>query len=458
MMQCFVKKSKNAIALHLADENLFTNNLKDKPGSLKKWLARNNFKGKANTFCMVPESLTENDQPLVYYGIKDVVNIWSLGAAAEKLPPGDYQLVDDSLNAEEMRDAISGWALGCYQFDRYQKSKPRARLVVPALDKELSSLIESITLIRDLINTPAADMMPKNLAGAMKIMAKAHGALFTQIRKKNGLKNKYPLIHAVGRASKHKPRLLKMEWGKKTDPKVVLIGKGICFDSGGLDIKPASGMRYMQKDMGGAAHVIGLANLIMANKLAIQLTVLVPAAENAISANAFRPGDILTSSSGKTIEIDNTDAEGRLVLADALHEATELQPELIIDFATLTGAARVAVGTEIAAFFSNNADLAIELAAAGEVLTDPVWQLPLHKGYGYELKSDRAELKNCASSGFGGAITAALFLQEFIDDAIPWIHFDVMAWNNRSRPGRPRGGEAMGIRSMFACLQSRYGK
>ena len=455
-MECFIEKSKNVTLLHIMNEASLRKSLDSKLSSLKNWIDQNDFKGKANTFCMIPESLATDKKPAVYYGIKDPINVWSLGAAAEKLPPGDYQLADDSLNAEEMRDAILGWALGAYQFDRYQESKPRARLVVPVLDKELSSLIESITLIRDLINTPAADMMPKNLAGAMKTMAEAHGALFTQVKKKNELKKQYPLVHAVGRASKHKPRLLKIEWGKKTDPKVVLIGKGICFDSGGLDIKPASGMRYMQKDMGGAAHVIGLANLIMANNLAIQLTVLVAAAENAISANAFRPGDILTSRSGKTIEIDNTDAEGRLVLADALHEATESQPELIIDFATLTGAARVAVGTEIAAFFSNNADLAIELAAAGEVLTDPVWQLPLHKGYCYELKSDRAELKNCASSGLGGAITAALFLEEFIDDTIPWVHFDVMAWNNRSRPGRPKGGEAMGIRTMFACLQSRY--
>ncbi len=456
MMKCFVEKSRNAILLHLFTGDSLKKSLENESDALKKWLDQNNFTGVANTFSMIPESLSTDQQPSVFYGVEDVVNVWSLGSASEKLPPGDYQLVANSLNAKEMHEAILGWALGSYQFDRYQESKPRARLVVPEVDSETSSLIESITLIRDLINTPASDMMPKNLAKTMRIMAKTHGADFTQVKKQGELRRQYPLIHAVGRASKHKPRLLKLAWGKATDPKVVLIGKGICFDTGGLDIKPAAGMRYMQKDMGGAAHVIGLANLIMANKLGIQLTVLVAAAENAISSNAFRPGDILTSRSGKTIEIDNTDAEGRLVLADALHEATELHPELVIDYATLTGAARVAVGTEIAAFFSNNPEHAIELAATGEVLADPVWQLPLHKGYLHELKSDRAELKNCAANGFGGAITAALFLQEFIDDSIPWIHFDVMAWNNRNRPGRPKGGEAMGIRTMFACLQSRY--
>jgi len=254
----------------------------------------------------------------------------------------------------------------------------------------------------------------------------------------------------------HAPRLLDLHWGNKNHPKITLVGKGVCFDSGGLDIKPSAAMRNMKKDMGGAAHVMGLAHLIMSHDLPIQLRVLIPSVENAVSSNAFRPGDVLTTRKGLTVEVDNTDAEGRLVLCDALSEACNDDPELIVDYATLTGACRVALGTELPGFFSTDASVATDLMSAGLKSEDPVWQLPLHKPYRDLLKSNIADLSNCASTPFGGAITAALYLNEFIEKDIPWVHFDVMAWNNRPLPGRPIGGEAMGMRAVFELLQSKY--
>jgi leucyl aminopeptidase len=307
-----------------------------------------------------------------------------------------------------------------------------------------------------MVNAPASDMMPQHISAECESIAKEFNIHIKQYIGDDLLKENYPVIHAVGRASVHAPRLIEFKWGDPKHPKVSLIGKGVSFDSGGLDIKSAQGMRLMKKDMGGAAHALGVALAIMKLNLPIHMQVLIPAVENAISANAFRPGDVLTSRSGKTIEIDNTDAEGRLILCDAITKAAEDEPELMIDFATLTGAARVALGTEVPAFFTNDENLATELKNGSKSSNDPVWQMPLHKEYRYMLNSDIADITNSAATGYGGAITAALYLEEFIPAEVKWIHFDVMAYNLRARAGRPKGGEAMGLRAVIDFLRKRY--
>ena len=332
-------------------------------------------------------------------------------------------------------------------------SKPGAKLVVPKNADPLlaESLADAVHLVRDLINTPANDMGPSGLAAAARKVARAHGAKVSVTIGDALLKKNYPLVHAVGRASSDAPRLIDLRWGGK-GPKVTLVGKGVCFDSGGLDLKPASGMLLMKKDMGGGAHVLGLADMIMGAKLPLRLRVLVPAVENAVSGDAFRPLDVLKTRKGLTVEVGNTDAEGRLVLGDALSEAARENPDLIVDFATLTGAARVALGTEVPAFFTDRDSLADALMRHAARESDPLWRLPLHKPYRRLLDSKVADLNNVSSGSFGGAITAALFLAEFVGSEAPWVHFDLMAWNLSDRPGRPQGGEAMGLRAVYGVV------
>ncbi|WP_105254546.1 leucyl aminopeptidase family protein [Pseudoalteromonas sp. T1lg75] len=406
--------------------------------------------------CVLPNSETGEPQSAILV-TNDGGDMWAAGDIIGKLPKGDYQLQ----NTANEREIALGFVLGGYQFSGYKQiQQPQARLLIAdsALYDELVALVESTQLVRDLVNTPAADMMPQHLSEVMSDLAQRFDGEFSQWIGDELLEQNYPTIHLVGRASENKPRLLDLRWGKKDAPKVTLVGKGVCFDSGGLDLKPAAGMRLMKKDMGGAAHVIGLANLIMAMGLNIQLRVLVPAVENAVSRNAFRPGDVVKTRKGLTVEIDNTDAEGRLVLCDALDEAQQDEPDMIIDFATLTGAMRIALGTELPGFFSNDDAVAEALTQAGEQSQDPVWRMPLFAQYKNLLKSDVADLTNCAPGPFGGAITAALYLQEFIDVKTPWVHFDVMAWNVRALPGRPVGGEAFGIRAVYAMLADKYGR
>jgi leucyl aminopeptidase len=315
--------------------------------------------------------------------------------------------------------------------------------------------ISSVTLARDLINTPAGDLLPSTLAAAVQRVAAEFDAHFSVTVGDELIQAGHGAIHAVGRASVDAPRLADLSWGDPSHPHVVLIGKGVCFDSGGLDIKPAAGMRSMKKDMGGAAIALGLARLIMANRLPVHLRLLIPAVENAIAGNAFRPGDVLRTHKGITVEIDNTDAEGRLVLCDALSLAVTQDPVLVVDYATLTGAARTAVGPEIAAMFTNDDTVAAGIEAAARRTDDAVWRLPLHADYAPMLKSTIADTVNSAASPYAGAITAALFLEKFVDST-PWVHFDVMAWNVRDRPGRPEGGEAMALRAVFDYLASRF--
>ena len=331
-------------------------------------------------------------------------------------------------------------------------------LVLPneSLKTTVEREISAITLVRDLINTSAQDMMPEHLGETIELLAKTFDAEVTQIIGDELLAQNYPTIHAVGRASEHAPRLIDLRWGDESHPKITLVGKGVCFDSGGLDVKSADGMRNMKKDMGGAAHAMGLAQLIMAHQLPVRLRLLIPAVENAIAHNAYRPGDVIKTRKGLTVEIHNTDAEGRLVLCDALAEADTESPDLLIDFATLTGTCRVALGTELSGLFSNRKEVAAGLCRAGEIIGDPVWTLPLHAPYKAFLKSELADLVNSPSSPMGGAIVAALYLQSFISDDTPWCHFDIMAWNTRALPGRPVGGEAMGLRAAFEYLAAKY--
>ncbi|MEN9465496.1 MAG: hypothetical protein RL217_1677 [Pseudomonadota bacterium] len=427
--------------------------LEKQPQNTQNWLKVSQFK---QGLQLLPDANNSLVQALFVCANSD--DFFTAGDLPNTLPQGDYYLANVSDSAQQLRIAFA-WGVGAYRYDRYKKdSNAPAQLYLPNSDlvKQAKHLITATTLVRDLINTPAADMMPGHLASAVGVIAGECGAKVAQIVGDDLLQQNYPMIHAVGRASEHKPRLIDMRWGKEGQPKITLVGKGICFDSGGLDIKPSSGMRTMKKDMGGAAHVLGLAYLIMTAQLPVQLCVLIPAAENAISSNSFRPGDVIKTRKGLTVEIDNTDAEGRLVLCDALAEAVTEKPDLIIDFATLTGAQRVALGTDLPGFFTNQKDLTAALMNAGEKVSDPVWPLPLFQAYKDELKSDVADLVNSASSPYGGAITAALYLEHFIDE-LPWLHFDMMAWNRKKTTGKPVGGEAMGVRAVFEYLRERYG-
>lgn len=391
----------------------------------------------------------------VIVGRGEASDAQALAIAATRLP-GNHCY--ESL-AELSDYAILSWSLAQYRFDVYKKQAISPRQLRVNLIKlpVIMAQSEAIFLIRDLINMPTNDLGPTQLAEQTRVLATRYKAKFKEWVGEELDKASFPAISAVGRAAKDEPRLLSFTWGERTNPRVTLIGKGVCFDSGGLDLKPANAMRLMKKDMGGAAHVLGLAQWIMETGLPIYLQVYIPAVENAVGSQAYRPGDILTMRNGLTVEIDNTDAEGRLVLADALVKACEEEPELVIDFATLTGAARVAVGTEIAAMFTPNNDLAMALQQSAEAVNDPVWRLPLFAGYQSLLESNVADLVNSSPSSYAGAITAALFLQRFVQPTVAWVHFDVMAWNVSSKPGKPEGGEAMGFRAVAHYLLQRYG-
>ena len=430
----------------------------------RTWSAAAGFEGRVGEFCLIPDENGEVQNVLV--GGDPAKSPFLLGDMCQRLPTGRYRL-RDSINDQHAADLLLGVALGAYRYTRYRnverdrsvgRSPNTVQIVLPEneLGARVKALARAIYLVRDLINTPAVDMMPQDLAQVSSALASEFGATTAEFRGNELLEYGFPSIHAVGRASTQEPRLLQLQWGRDDAPCIALIGKGVCFDSGGLDIKAANGMRLMKKDMGGAAHVLGLARLIMETKLDVRLLMLIPAVENAIAGNAMRPGDVLQTRKGLSVEVDNTDAEGRLILADALTLASEHQPELIIDFATLTGAARVAVGTDIAAMFCNNDVMAAAIEAAGLKANDPIWRLPLHQPYRKMIESRIADLQNSGGSPYGGAITAALFLEYFVSPQCPWAHFDIMAFNRSSRPGFPEGGEAMGLRAVFGYLESRF--
>ncbi|PSN17163.1 leucyl aminopeptidase [filamentous cyanobacterium CCP5] len=441
----------NAVPIYLVNANQLQN-FQDH----KAWIQASAFRADPGTYCLIPG---DDGIGKVLVGRPEAIDTWTLGALPAMLPPHSYALADD-WSPEEATKLCLGWRLGQYRFDRYRQnqSQPLAQLMVPApVDAAyVDAATTAVYLVRDLVNTPAGDMGPDHLEDAVTTVAKTFQAELQIFRGEDLLSENYPMIHGVGRASDEAPRLLDLRWGDPDHPKVTLVGKGVCFDSGGLNIKNAAGMRLMKKDMGGAANTLGLAQMIMAMKLPVRLRLLIPAVENSIAGNATHPLDVLPSRKGLTVEIGNTDAEGRLVLADALWEGCREDPGLIVDFATLTGAARVALGTELPACFCSDEEVGTGLIQAGLAVDDPLWQLPLHQPYRSMLESKVADLSNIGNSSYGGSITAALFLQEFVKPAIPWVHIDLMAWNLRSLPGRPEGGEAMGIRAVYELIRRRF--
>jgi leucyl aminopeptidase len=457
----FVRQARGAVPIMRIEPKEFPRWLKSAPARLRRWARSVGFKAEAGAVLPLPG--TDGRVARVLFVEASGASPWDYARLPTKLPPGTYRLENDP--APAAADAIAlGWALTAYDFDRYRnhkKTKPDVILVWPktADRPAITRAAEATFFVRDLVNVPANDMGPAELAHAARTMARHHGARVTEIVGETLLRKGYPAVHMVGRAAAamRAPRLIDLAWGRPGTPRVTLVGKGVCFDTGGLDLKSSSNMKLMKKDMGGAAHALGLAHMIMAAGLDVRLRVLIPAVENSVSGDAMRPLDIVRTRKGLTVEIGNTDAEGRVIMSDALAEAASERPAVIVDFATLTGAARVALGTELPALFCNNERLASALLAASQTTFDPLWRLPLWAPYGKQIKGKTADLTNAPEGSFAGAITAALFLERFVEPSIPWIHLDLMAWNPSANPGRPEGGEAMGLRALFACLADRFG-
>ena len=449
-------RGQPARTIHVVHPDRWDEWLVGQPQRVRTAVAANKVTGRAGNRAILPGDAPE-DWSMLLVCDESADSPWRIASLGDQLPEGTYRLAEGEPGA-----ALLGWMLAQHRFDRYRKAESAtgARVLLTAdaarID-EAVRLAEAVALVRDLVNTPTEDMGPAELQQAAEQVAAEHGAT---VRTTSGdaLQEGFPLIHAVGRAAAREraPRLIELEWGNPAHPRIAIIGKGVCFDTGGLDIKPASGMRLMKKDMGGAAHALALARLVMGGRLPVRLHLLIPAVENSISANAVRPGDVLRSRKGLTVEVSNTDAEGRLILADALTRAGDDQPELIVDFATLTGAARVALGPDLPATFANDEALAADLLAAGAAQFDPLWRMPLWDGYDEMLKSDIADLDNAPEGGMAGAVTAALFLRRFVDPATPWAHLDTFAWRPSSRSARPKGGEALGLRAVWAMLRGRY--
>src|SRR5256885_1368304 len=429
------------------------------PARERDWAAATGFTGEAGKLALVPDQAGKLGRVLVGASENDAA-MWALAGLSEKLPEGNYRLEQGPRGLDATRVAL-GWALGTYAFTLYRDKEKeyRARLVWPeGADRGLAErLANAVCLARDLINTPASDLGPAELAEAAVTGAENAGAKCRVIVGDALLADNYPTIHAVGRASDRVPRLVDITWGEVSAPKVTLVGKGVCFDTGGLDLKPASGMRMMKKDMAGAAITLALGQAIMQAGLPVRLRVLLPLVENAVAGNAMRPLDIVRTRKGLTVEIGNTDAEGRLILCDALAEACTENPAMLVDIATLTGAARVALGPELPALFCNDDALATGLMEAGAAEEDPLWRMPLWRPYRKLIDSKAADLNNVSEGPHAGAITAALYLQEFVEPGIAWAHIDVMAWNTRSRPGRPEGAEAQTLRALYAHIARSFG-
>ena len=413
--------------------------------------------GKAGSLVILPGQ--DAEEWSVAFVASEDFNIWRLAGLPKLLPEGTYRLEGER---QTEADAL-GWALAHYSFDRYrgdpQALSPRCLLVSDEklLERAVSEA-NAQALVRDLVNTPAEDMGPADLEAAARALGDEFGGTVAAITGASLLEKRFPMIHAVGRAAApgREPRLIELNWGRESDPRIAIVGKGVCFDSGGLDVKSASGMRLMKKDMGGAAHALGLARLVMEAGLRVRLQLLIPAVENSVSGDALRPGDVVKTRKGLSVEIHNTDAEGRLVLCDALAYAEESDPDFVVDFATLTGAARVALGPDLPAMFARLDDTGEALVRSGTLREDPVWRLPLWENYLQMLNSDIADLSNAATGGFAGAVTAALYLSSFVDKSRDWVHLDTYAWMPANKPGRPKGGEALGLRATFQLIADRY--
>jgi leucyl aminopeptidase len=447
-------RDEAAYTIHAIDKSRLEEWLAGQPERARSAVAAARFLAKPGEVVMLPGDAPDDWSAAI--GLPQQAGPWDLAPAVARLPEGRYRLAEGTPGG-----AALGWLLAHHRFDRY-RSKPdpipqRVLLTAdPARIEEIVQLAEAVALVRDLVNTPAADLGPAELEAEVQAVAATFGADVTTVEG-DALDDGYPMIAAVGRAATpaRSPRLIELQWGDPAHPRVAIVGKGVCFDSGGLNLKPGSSMNLMKKDMGGAAHALALARMVMAARLPIRLHLLIPAVENAVSADAFRPGDILSSRKGLSVEIGNTDAEGRLILADALTRAAEDKPVCVIDFATLTGAARVALGPALPALFANDEALASDLAAA-EGSADPLWRLPLWADYAEMLKSEVADINNAGEGGMAGAITAALFLQKFVPADLPWAHIDTFAWMPATKPGRPKGGEAIGLRAVWRMLKGRY--
>lgn len=450
------KNSKNDILVLPIRAKELAHWLKTQDASTQQWVTAQEYKAKPGTICTLPGQNGALSRVLLGVTKKD--NLWNWAALAD-LAPGGYTYYCE--NKELLADAALGWMLSTYRFTRYKaapKTYGKLRLPEKFEIAELDEIAAATFLIRDLINRPANDLTPSALAESAQQLAKECGASFHQIIGEDLLKQNYPTIHAVGRACSDAPRLIELGWNttKKSLPLVTLVGKGVCFDTGGLNIKTGSGMGLMKKDMGGAAHVLGLARLIIKRNLSVRLRVLIPAVENSISGNSFRPQDVIKTRKGLSVEIGNTDAEGRLILCDALAEADNEKPDLLIDMATLTGASRVALGPDIPSFFTPSDALAKEIESVSIQTADPLWRLPLWQPYEEYLNSTIADINNAGTNSYAGAITAALFLKRFVTHTKNWLHIDVMAWNITAKPGRPIGGEAQGLRALYTLLKTRY--
>jgi leucyl aminopeptidase len=429
------------------------------PERVARWVRAAGFTAEPGSTLLVPDA--DGAALLALVGVADASDPLALAPAPLCLPPGNYRLHDHVGIRVAAGDALLGWGLGAYQFTRYRKAaRAPARLVLrddASQQSEAFALLKASTLVRDLINTPTEDMGPDELEAVARRVGHAYNADFASIRGDELLAQNFPAIHAVGRASPRAPRLVELTWGDAAHPRVSIVGKGVCFDTGGLNLKTGEGMRNMKKDMGGAAHALALAQLVMARKLKVQLQLLLPLVENVVGPTAYRPGEVLKTRAGISVEIDNTDAEGRIVLCDALAYAVEKNPAVLLDFATLTGAARIALGPELPALYCNDDALASAYLDASAQARDPLWRMPLWQPYLSYLNSNVADLANSGASRMAGSVTAALFLQRFVPTTQPWAHSDVYSWSDSARPGRPAGGEAQGLRAAFAMLKSRYG-
>jgi len=452
-------RGQDAIPIHLVNKDGFDDWAKTLSGPQRAALKAQGFSGKGYETAIVPDSSDAGWFAVGGVADPDALSSWCMAKLAEKLPAGTYRRAGG-----EPGPALYGWQTAQYSFTRYREDKdaegPRILLTGEvALIDETMAEAAAASLVRDMVNTPAEDMGPEAIEAEAAQIAKAFDADIT-VTRGDALESGYPMVHAVGRAAAraHAPRLIEMEWGPKDAPRIAIVGKGVSFDSGGLDVKSSAGMLLMKKDMGGSAHALALAKLVMERGLKVRLHLISPTVENAISGNAFRPGDVLKSRKGLTVEITNTDAEGRLILGDALTRASEEAPELIVDFATLTGAARVALGPDLPGLFTRRDETADDMLAAGKAHDDAVWRLPLEETYRDMLKSGIADIANSASGGFAGATTAALFLDRFVGKDIDWVHFDTFAWRPAAKPGRPKGGAALGLRAAWHMLKARYGR
>lgn len=456
LAELLTEPAADATAIHAVTPAGLPAVLADLGAAAAAWAEAQDFTAKPGTHLVVPGD--DGGIAAVLAGVSEPVSVWDMGTLATALPPRTYTLT--GLDASAAETLTLGWLLGGYAFDGYKENGGNRTLASVSAEGVDASAVcaraDATALVRDLINTPANDMGPTALAAAAKGLAQRFGADYAEVVGDDLLKRNYPAVHAVGRAAADAPRIVELTWGDPSKPTVALVGKGVCFDSGGLDIKPAAGMKLMKKDMGGAAHVLGAAHILMAMGLDAHLKVLVPAVENAIAGNAMRPLDVVQTRAGVTVEIGNTDAEGRVILADALARAVECEAETIVDFATLTGAARIALGTELPALFCNDDSFCSDIIAEATQIEDPLWRMPLWQPYAKLIEGKVADITNSPDGGYGGAITAALFLQRFVPDTVKWAHIDVMAWNLGTKPGRPEGGEAMGMRAIATALLAKY--